>query len=285
MGRKPRDAGQSGKNADAQARRSREIPPQPDDDCGTILRSRLERIRTLEAMSRFDTTRWSIVARARGDSRDARAALEALCRAYRPPVLAYIRGRGYTSETAEDLAQTFFARFIEDAYHTVANPERGRFRAFLLTALKRFLINSDAEANALKRGGVARVEVPAHEQPSAAEWLADSDSPEREFERGWAFAVLEAAMRKLRAEAEHAGKQQMFDVLSEFLTERPDEQDYARAAAALNLRRNTLAVAVHRLRHRLRELIRDEVAETTMANADLEAELRDLRATLVGVLD
>jgi len=285
MGRKSRDAERPDRADATRVRDVERIPPQPGDDCGTILRSRLERIRTLEAMSRFDTTRWSIVARARGDSRDARAALEALCRAYRPPVLAYIRGRGYSSETAEDLAQTFFARFIEDAYHTVANPERGRFRAFLLTALKRFLINSDAEANALKRGGAARIEVPAHEQPSAAEWLADSDSPEREFERGWAFAVLEAAMHKLRAEAEKAGKLQMFEVLSEFLTERPDEQDYARAATALNLRRNTLAVAVHRLRHRLRELIRDEVAETTMANADLEAELRDLRATLVGVLD
>ena len=238
-------------------------------------------------MTRFDTTRWSIVARARNDNRDARdarAALEALCRVYRPPVLAYIRGRGYPPDAAEDLAQTFFERFIEDAYPGVADPARGRFRAFLLTALKRFLINADAEANALKRGGAVRIDASPDEQASAVEWLADSDSPEREFERGWALAVLDSALRKLRAEAEQAGKGELFTVLREFLTERPDDADYARAATALNLRRNTLAVAVHRLRHRLRELVREEIAETTIANADLEAELHDLRASLPAVL-
>ena len=106
-----------------------------------------------KAMTRFDTTRWSIVLRARGEPAEARAALEALCRTYRPPVLAYVRRRGYSAETAEDLAQTFFARFLEQAYHADADPARGRFRAFLLTALKRFLIDADDEVNALKRGG------------------------------------------------------------------------------------------------------------------------------------
>ncbi|HEY2394970.1 MAG TPA: hypothetical protein VGH81_03175 [Rudaea sp.] len=236
-------------------------------------------------MSRFDTTHWSIVARARGDSRDARAALESLCRAYRPPVLAYIRGRGYAPDVAEDLAQTFFERFVEDAYQTVADPERGRFRAFLLTALKRFLINADAEAHAIKRGGAVRMAVLTDDQPSVTDWMVDSASPERAFERDWALAVLDTAMRRLRGEAEEAGKTQMFDFLHEFLTERPDEKDYARAAEALNLRRNTLAVAVHRLRHRLRELVREEIAQTTVGRAELEAELRELRATLAKVLE
>jgi RNA polymerase sigma-70 factor (ECF subfamily) len=237
------------------------------------------------AMSRFDTTHWSIVARARGDSRDARDALEALCRAYRPPVLAYIRGRGYAMDVAEDLAQTFFARFIEDAYQTVADPARGRFRAFLLTALKRFLINADAEAHALKRGGAVRMTALADDQASGTDWMVDSGSPERAFERGWALAVLEAAMRKLRGEAEQSGKGEMFELLHEFLTERPDEEDYARAAAALHLRRNTLAVAVHRMRHRLRELVREEIAQTTVGRAELEAELRELHDTLSNVME
>jgi DNA-directed RNA polymerase specialized sigma24 family protein len=236
-------------------------------------------------MTRFETTRWSIVARARGDDRDARGALEALCRAYRPPVLAYVRGRGYAADVAEDLTQTFFAHFIEDAYQSVADPARGRFRAFLLTALKRFLINADAEAHALKRGGGVRMKVLADEQPSGADWMVDSGSPERAFERGWALAILDAAMRRLREEAEQAGKGDMFDVLREFLTERPDESDYARAAETLKLRRNTLAVAVHRLRHRLRELVREEIAQTTVGRADLEAELRELRATLANVME
>jgi RNA polymerase sigma-70 factor (ECF subfamily) len=235
-------------------------------------------------MTRFDTTHWSMVVRARGDTRDARDALGSLCRAYRPPVVAYIRSRGYVADAAEDLAQTFFARFLEDAYHTVADPSRGRFRAFLLTALKRFLINADAEAHAVKRGGGMRMEALADDAASGGDWLVASGSPEREFERGWAIAVLDAAMRRLRDEAEQTGKRELFDQLREFLTERPDEADYARAAAALNLRRNTLAVAVHRLRHRLRELVREELAQTTACKDDLDAELRELRATFAGVI-
>jgi DNA-directed RNA polymerase specialized sigma24 family protein len=237
---------------------------------------------TRQRMTRFDTTRWSMVVRARGESRDARDALGSLCRAYRPPVVAYIRSRGHNSDAAEDLAQTFFAHFLEDAYHTVADPARGRFRAFLLTALKRFLINADAEAHALKRGGGVRMDVLADEMASGGDWLVNSASPERAFERSWAIAVLDAAMTRLRAEAVKAGKSELFDQLREFLTERPDEADYARAAAALNLRRNTLAVAVHRLRHRLRELVREELAQTTTCKDDLDAELRELRATLSG---
>jgi RNA polymerase sigma-70 factor (ECF subfamily) len=236
-------------------------------------------------MARFDTTHWSIVARARGDSRDARAALEVLCRAYRPPVLAYIRGRGYASDAAEDLAQTFFERFVEDAYHTVADPARGRFRAFLLTALKRFLINSDAEAKAIKRGGGVRMAALADEQASGTNLMAEtSASPEGAFERGWALAILESALDKLRSESDQTGKRELFDILREFLTERPDEEDYDRAAAALKMRRNTLAVAVHRLRHRLRELVREEIAQTTIGHAELEAELLELKATLAKVM-
>jgi len=220
--------------------------------------------------------------RARDGSGQARTALEALCRTYRPPVLAYIRRRGYSAETSEDLAQTFFFHFIEHAYHANADPARGRFRAFLLTALKRFLIDADNEAHAAKRGGGYQFK--SLEQSTGngntLENLADSETPERAFERSWAVTLLEAAMGRLREEASSAGKTELFEQLSEFLTERPDEADYARVAAALKLRRNTLAVAVHRLRHRLRELIREELAQTTMDRADLESELRDMRAAL-----
>ena len=92
-------------------------------------------------------------------------------------------------------------------------------------------------------------------------------------------------MQKLRAEADATGKRALFDALHEFLTERPDDEDYARAATALKLRRNTLAVAVHRLRHRLRELVREEIAQTTIGRAELEAEMHALKATLNHVLD
>jgi RNA polymerase sigma-70 factor (ECF subfamily) len=234
-------------------------------------------------MSRFDSTQWSLVLRAQGDSDEARSALEALCRAYRPPVLAYVRNRGYHGDAAEDLTQSFFARFLEHAYYADADPLRGRFRAFLLTALKRFLIDADEEAHAVKRGGRMHFES-LDNNVDETRVLSEEVTPERAFERAWALVVLDAAMRKLRAEAERAGKRELFETLREFLTERPDETDYARAAATLNLRRNTLAVAVHRLRHRLRDLVRAELAQTAAATGDFEAELNELRAALAGVI-
>jgi RNA polymerase sigma-70 factor (ECF subfamily) len=231
-------------------------------------------------MPRFESTHWSIVLQARGATADARAALDRLCRTYRPPVLAYIRGRTHSADAAEDLAQTFFTRFIEDAYHADADPTRGRFRAFLLTALKRFLINAHVESQTLKRGGGVYIDRLDDGHLESDALPASSDGPEQAFERSWAMTVLDAALRRLRAEADVAGKTAMFDQLREFLTEAPDQEDYTRAAAALKLRRNTVAVAVHRLRHRMRELVRQELRETTQSRDDLENELRDLRATL-----
>jgi RNA polymerase sigma-70 factor (ECF subfamily) len=231
-------------------------------------------------MGRFDTTRWSVVLRARGEPADARAALEILCRTYRPPVLAFVRSRGYAADVAEDLTQAFFARFLERAWHGAADPERGRFRSFLLTTLKRFLIDADAEASALKRGGAVRFESLDEDGADAA---GTDESPECHFERAWAHAVLAAACARLRSEAEGAGKLALFERLSEFLIEPPDDADYARAAAELNLRRNTLAVAVHRLRHRLRELVRAELMETTADETELEDELRRLRSSMAAL--
>ncbi len=231
-------------------------------------------------MGRFDTTRWSLVLRAQGSGGDERAALETLCRTYRPPVLAYIRSRGYSADVAEDLTQSFFARFLERIGHVDADPARGRFRAFLLTAIKRFLINASVEANTVKRGGRIRFESIDSETIDPEILLAVGETPEQVFERAWAQVVLDAALRRLREEAQLAGKRALFDQLRGFLTDIPDEADYARVAAASNLRRNTLAVAVHRLRHRLRELVHEELAQTTADHADFDIELRALRHAL-----
>lgn len=228
-------------------------------------------------MGRFETTRWSVVLRAHGDTGDARAALEQLCRTYRPPVLAFVRFRGYPADAAEDLTQAFFTRFIERAWYSSADPERGRFRSFLLTALKRFLIDADAEAATLKRGGGFRFELLDGDAGCVD---AAGETPDAAFEREWAHAVLRAALARLRAEAEQAGKLELFRRLGEFLIERPGEAEYARAAEDLHLRRNTLAVAVHRMRHRLRDLVREELMETTSNRTELEEELRTLRGSM-----
>lgn len=232
-------------------------------------------------MSRFETTRWSLVLTASGRAPEARAALEALCRTYRAPVLTYIRRHVRHGDGAEDLTQAFFLEFLEHAWHAGADPARGRFRAYLLTAVKRFLIDQHVLAQRLKRGGGIVFEPIATDDGID---VAGGDDPEAAFERDWALAALDAALARLRAEADAAGKLMLFERLREFLTERPADADYARAAAALNLRRNTLAVAVHRLRHRLRELVRAEIGETTGDRDALQQELRGLRSALGAAL-
>lgn len=233
-------------------------------------------------MNQFQTTRWSLVLEARADDARSRLALEKLCRTYRSPVLAYIRGHGASADEAEDLAQAFFTRFIDSAFHARADPARGRFRAFLLTALKHFLADANDHATALKRGGNIRfrsLDSLTASQTSLS-GIAATETPDQVFERAWAQAVLHAAMRELRSEAKAAGKAVLFDALAEFLIEPPDDADYARVAEALGMRRNTLAVAVHRMRNRLRELICRELAETAADGADLELELNQLRNSL-----
>jgi RNA polymerase sigma-70 factor (ECF subfamily) len=238
-------------------------------------------------MDQFQTTRWSLVLEARAGEARSRKALEALCKIYRSPVVAFIRRTGAGPQDAEDLAQTFFARFVERAFHAQADPARGRFRAFLLTALKNFLADSAAEAHAIKRGGNIQFQSfdSATFSLSSTEGSTEQLTPDQEFDRAWAQAMLQSAHRKLRNDATTAGKSALFEALSEFLTERPDEADYIRVAARLGIRRNTLAVAVHRLRNRLRELVCRELSDTAAVGADREVELDQLRNSLGGLLD
>lgn len=231
------------------------------------------------AVSRFDTTRWSVVLQAQGQGDDARGALESLCRTYRPAVLAYIRSRGHRDDAAEDLTQAFFASFLERG-HASADPARGRFRAYLLGSIKHFLINADLKERRVKRGGRVRIEALDADAEDLAGSAPGGDDPERVFEQSWALAIIAAALRRLRREAQRAGKGELFDQLRDFLAEAPSESDYARIAGALQMRRNTVAVAVHRLRQRLRELVRAEVAQTAAGRTAFEAELRALRGAL-----
>ena len=234
-------------------------------------------------MARFQTTRWSVVLEARGSAAPARQALEELCRTYRAPVIAFVRRQVRSAEDAEDLAQAFFAVFIERAMHSRADPALGSFRGFLLTILKRFLNDARDRQHAQKRGGTTQFKtLEALEENGDAE--AAGQTPEQAFERDWAQAVLRAAMLRLQAETAAAGKAALFDQLCEFLIERPSEADYTRIAAALNMRRNTVAVAVHRLRQRLHAFMREELADTTADDAGLHRELDDLRPSLATVV-
>ena len=240
-------------------------------------------------MTRFQTTRWSIVLQAREGTSDAREALEELCRTYRAPVIAYVRRRGgCSSHDAEDLGQAFLTSFIERATHSQADPVRGSFRAFLLTALKRFLNDAAERAGARKRGGHVQfqsLDASDGSDGEAIEIASERDTPEQAFERAWAKAALRAAMHRLKAETAAAGRTELFDQLCEFLAERPSEADYERVADALKMRRNTVAVSVHRLRQRLRELVQDELAETAIDSNGLNGELDQLRKSLGAVMN
>jgi RNA polymerase sigma-70 factor (ECF subfamily) len=224
-------------------------------------------------LSHFDTTHWSVILEGRRGPDQGRAALSEICTAYRRPVFAYLRGRGYAPTDADDLTQEFFARFVEHRWDQKADPQRGRFRAYLLSALHHFLANQLASQHAYKRGGdLRRVDL-----DDVAPAVADGESPEQAFNRNWMLTVLDRAMRQLEHEASALGKDAVFQRLADYLVEAPDAADYRQVAAELGRRANTVAVYVHRLRQRLRQLVREELARTVGDPADVEAELHALR--------
>lgn len=223
-------------------------------------------------VSRFETTQWSVILRGHGSQAEARAALESICTHYRQPVMGYIREHGFGTADAEDLTQEFFARLLEQRWDAHADPQRGRFRTFMLSVLRHFLANEWASRSAGKRGGrLKRVDFDEATVATAAA------SPEREFNRIWMLTVVDRARRRLEEETRRGGRENLFSALSVFLTEAPDAHDYAAVGHALGLKPNTVAVHVHRLRQRLRELIRDELAETVCDARSLDAEISALR--------
>lgn len=226
-------------------------------------------------MARFNTTRWSLIADACSEGEQARPALEQLCRDYRPPVLAYVRGHGHGRHDAEDLTQEFFVRFIEQGWYSVATPERGRFRALLLTAVRRFVQNSDAQRRAIKRGGDIRLV--AFEDSTTA---AAPGSPEQAFMQSWVAILLERARHRLHEEYQEAGRTALFEQLWPCIDGRAGSDELLAIAECLGQRRNTVAVHLHRMRKRLRQLIRLELLATVGSREDLEAELEELRQGL-----
>jgi len=232
----------------------------------------------------FVTTHWSLVLSARDPGApQSSEALEKLCRAYWYPLYAYVRRTGQSKENAEDLTQAFFARLLEKQFLAAAEPQRGRFRTFLLVALKRFLANEWDRVRAQKRGG-GQPHLPldtelAEEKFRAEPALVDS-SPDRVYERRWAMTLLEQAMSRLRAEFERANKAGEFEKLKSFLTADRREVPAPSAAAELGLSEGALRVAVHRLRKRFRALFREEIAHTVARSEDIEDELRHLLEVL-----
>ncbi len=227
----------------------------------------------------FATTRWTVVLSA-GDpgSPQAAAALETLCRAYWYPLYAYIRRRGYSAPDAQDLTQEFFSQLLEHRWVVRADRDKGRFRSFLLMALKRFLANQWDQGQTVKRGGRAhRVPLPLDAGESRyAQEPADRSTPEQIFEKRWVLTLLESVLSHLREEYVRDGKALLFDALRPCLIGSGELQPYAAVAAELDMTEGAVKVAVCRLRERYRARLREEIAPTVASPADVEEELRHL---------
>ncbi|MBW8782696.1 MAG: sigma-70 family RNA polymerase sigma factor [Verrucomicrobia bacterium] len=226
---------------------------------------------------RFATTQWSMIVAARcGPASEADAALESFCRAYWYPLYAYVRRSGHAQADAQDLTQAFFARLLEKDWLSEALPERGRFRSFLLMALKRFLAKEWRRGAARKRGGGANF-VPLDAADAEARYAVEpSLGPDAIFERRWAMTILDRALGRLADEYAAADRTVEFELLKPHLTAARGEIPYEETGAALGLNPGAARVAVHRLRKRFRETLRQEIAETVADAADLEDELRHL---------
>jgi RNA polymerase sigma factor (sigma-70 family) len=231
----------------------------------------------------FATTRWTVVLAAGGrGTPQADVALEELCRTYWYPLYVYVRRQGHAREDAEDLTQAFFARLLEKNYLEGVSNDGGKFRAFLLVAVKRFLANEWDRANRQKRGGGVA--------PLSLDWQdadtryqinpADNISPDKLFDRAWAMTVLERVITRLREEHTADGKAAMYSQLERFLMMGKDAISYDAVATSLGMTDGAVRVAVHRMRRRYRELLREEITQTLSDPALAEEEMQALFSAL-----
>ena len=231
----------------------------------------------------FATTRWTVVLAAGGrGTPQADVALEELCRTYWYPLYVYVRRHGHSREDAEDLTQAFFTRLLEKNFLEGVSSDRGKFRAFLLVAVKRFLANEWDRANCQKRGGGVA--------PLSLDWQdadtryqinpADNISPDKLYDRAWAMTVLERVITRLRDEHSADGKAAVYSQCERFLMLGKDAISYGQAAAALQISEGTLRVTVHRLRRRYRELLREEIGQMLSDPALADEEMQALFSAL-----
>jgi RNA polymerase sigma-70 factor (ECF subfamily) len=232
----------------------------------------------------FASTRWSVILAAREGSGPSReAALSSLCSAYWRPLYAYVRRQGRSVEDAQDLTQGFFLHLLEKQSLRQVDPALGRFRSFLLASMRNFMAGDWRRHNAAKRGGITPI-VSIGEMERGEELLTaespDSRTPEQIYERNWALALLERSMGRLAAEFESSGKQRVFALLSPYLTGEHDGKPYAEVASQLAIGEVAARVAVHRMRGRFQDLLREEVARTLPHPEDPSAVMEELRYLL-----
>lgn len=228
----------------------------------------------------FAATRWSVVLTA-ADSRlgsQCQRALSELCQAYWFPVFVYLRRRGHSKSEAEDLTQDFFARLVKKKGYASADPDRGRFRAFLLTSLKNFVRNKHRENTAQKRGGgVPLIELDAESADGRYRQVPEQTAnPDRLFDRVWAQSIVDTTLQRLREDYTGEGKALLFEQLANGLTHPEAVLSQAAVAERLGTTEAAVKSSLRRLRQRYRSILRDEIAQTTAAAEDVDAEIRHL---------
>jgi RNA polymerase sigma-70 factor (ECF subfamily) len=233
--------------------------------------------------SKVATTQWSQVLAARdGSDTEARRALESLCQTYWQPLYAYIRHQGYGPEEASDLTQAYFTEFLENDYLADVEPAKGRFRTFLVASLRHFLSHERRRSRALKRGGGAPVlslDTDWAEQVYLQEPATDC-TPENLFERRWALTVLGQAMVALRQGLTTENQRHSFETLKPYLTGEAHTRSYRAVGDELGMTEMAVRQAVHRLRRRFGQILRDEIAETVTGEDAIDDEVRHLLTTI-----
>ena len=227
----------------------------------------------------FATTHWSAVYTARdGDSSKAVAALERLCRSYWRPVYAFIRRDGRQPADAQDLTQEFFLRFIQKEWIDQLEHQRGKFRSFLLTFLKHFLSDERDRAGAQKRGGgqtfISLDELLAEERHACEPF--HTLTPDQMFERRWAETLMERAVARLRQKYTDEGKAELFRHLKDLQPSERGAQSYVELGARFGLSEGAIKSAVHRMRLRHRDILRQEIARTLGSPEEVNDEIRHL---------
>jgi RNA polymerase sigma factor (sigma-70 family) len=237
----------------------------------------------------FHTTHWTLVRNARGESPEARQALSELCATYYAPVVAFLRREGRDDDAARELAHEFFAKVLAGDSLCGIDPERGRFRSYLLGAVKHFLANHRRNAAREKRGGGAEhVAIRETTDTTPGIEVADSSSLavnvelDAAFDREWALAIVERSLALLESESSSAGQTAQFATLKPWLSPAASRASQADIAAQLGLSEGALKVAIHRLRRRFRDITRAEIAQTLHDTADLDDEMRHLVNALAG---
>jgi len=231
----------------------------------------------------FSTTHWTVVMlAAEQESAEASKALERLCKNYWFPLYAYVRRRGYNPEDAQDLTQEFFCRVLEKRYLRLADPERGKFRTFLITSLSNFLANDWQKGQAAKRGSGQTVFSLDAEAPETRFMAEPSEglSPDKVYDKRWAVALLERVLQRLRKEYLTAGKEGLFDSLKGRALGEYGSDDYTAIGQQLKMSEGALRIAALRLRERYRELLFSEVSHTVASSKEVDEEIRHLIAAL-----